>query len=121
MRRVVALPDDELAKRGLAHHDRYGRHLSEGHRQFIEMAGWAVSEGRQKSLVVVVAQLRKAHARVTRSGMSMILNRWRAPSLVLAGAIEREFGVQAGAWSLAPKLQVNTAAPIVTIKSDKVA
>ncbi len=48
------------------------------------------------------AQLRAAGVDVQPQTISDLLTRRRAPSLAMAGAVERAFGIPAGAWTRAP-------------------
>jgi hypothetical protein len=94
------LSNVELAALGLAHVNASGRHCSEGHERFVIMTHWADGVGRRKTLDMLAAQLREVHMHLSVQMISALLNRTRAPSLELAGAIERAFGIPAIAWTI---------------------
>jgi hypothetical protein len=103
---VVLRSNGELKALGLAYVDDAGRHRSDGHHRFVRATHWEAGEGHRDTLDTICAQLRAVHADVRPQTVSAILNRRRMPALVLAGAIQRAFGIEAGEWTTAKGAQL---------------
>jgi len=88
--------------RGWAGVDASGRHQSEGRRLLRRATAWDRGAGRRDSLDALCAQIRATGLEVAPQSISDLINGRRAPSLALAGAIERAFAIPAGAWTRAP-------------------